>query len=64
MSMDDSLCNPTPEHAMLRKTVRDLVRTEVEAQAEAHDRSGTLNRELLRRLGDLGLLGVTVDRDR
>jgi isovaleryl-CoA dehydrogenase len=59
-SFDDSLCDPTEEHALLRQTVRELVRKEVEPQAEEHDRSGTLNVGLLRRLGELGLLGVTV----
>lgn len=59
-SFEESLCDPTEEHAMLRQTVRELARKEVEPQAEAHDRSGTLNVELLRRLGELGLLGVTI----
>src|SRR5690606_26977306 len=31
-----------------------------EPQAEAHDRSGTLNVDLLRKLGELGLLGITI----
>jgi isovaleryl-CoA dehydrogenase len=59
-SFEASLCDPTEEHAMLRQTVRELVRKEVEPQAEEHDRSGTLNVALLRRLGELGLLGVTI----
>jgi isovaleryl-CoA dehydrogenase len=40
--------------------VRDFTRDVVEPQAEEHDRSATLNIPLLRRLGELGLLGVTV----
>ncbi len=48
---------------MLRQTMRDFVRKEVEPQAEEHDRSGTLNKELLRKLGQLGLLGVTIPED-
>jgi isovaleryl-CoA dehydrogenase len=59
-SLDVRLYDPSEEHALLRQTVRDLARDVVEPQAMAHDESGTLNRELLRRLGDLGLLGVTV----
>ncbi len=62
-SFDDVMCNPTEEHGMLRQTVRELVRKEVEPQAEAHDQSGTLNVDLLRKLGDLGLLGITVPED-
>jgi isovaleryl-CoA dehydrogenase len=52
--------NPTEEHRMLRRMVRDLVRDEVEPQAEEHDRTAKLNIPLLRRAGELGLLGVTV----
>lgn len=59
-SLDDAICNPTDEHALLRQTVRDFTRKEIEPQAEQHDRSGTLNIGLMRKLGDLGLLGVTI----
>jgi isovaleryl-CoA dehydrogenase len=52
--------NPTEEHRMLRQMVKDLVREAVEPQAEEHDREGTLNVPLLRRCGELGLLGITV----
>src|SRR5262245_10341559 len=52
--------NPTEEHAMLRTMVRDFSRAEVEPQAEEHDRTGTLNVPLFRKLGELGLLGVTI----
>jgi isovaleryl-CoA dehydrogenase len=55
-----SLIDPTETHAMLRGTVRQLARGEVEAQAMAHDESGTLNRALLRKVGELGLLGITI----
>ncbi|WP_428263094.1 acyl-CoA dehydrogenase family protein [Haliangium sp.] len=60
---EDRLCNPTDEHAMVRQTMRDLVRREVEPQAEEHDLSGTLNLDLLRKLGELGLLGITVPEE-
>lgn len=52
--------NPTEEHRMLRQMVRDLARDVVEPQAEEHDKTATLNVELMRKLGELGLLGVTV----
>ncbi len=58
--MDDRLFNPTDEHRMLREMVRDFAAREVEPQAEEHDRAGTLNVPLLKRLGELGLLGITV----
>ncbi len=45
---------------MLRQSVREFTKKEVEPQAEAHDRSGVFNVALLRKAGDLGLLGVTI----
>jgi isovaleryl-CoA dehydrogenase len=57
---DFDLENPTEEHALLRKMIRDFTRDVVEPQAEEHDASGTLNVELLRKVGELGLLGVTI----
>ncbi|ACY17550.1 acyl-CoA dehydrogenase family protein [Haliangium ochraceum] len=62
-SFEDSLCNPSEEHAMLRQTVREFTRKEVEPQAEQHDRSATLNVGLLRELGKLGLLGITIPEE-
>ncbi len=62
-NLDPALFEPTEEHSMLRQTVRDFVRKEVEPQAMEHDQSGTLNAPLLRRLGELGLLGVTIPEE-
>jgi isovaleryl-CoA dehydrogenase len=59
-SIDSTLLTPSEEHAMLRQTVRELTRKEVEPQAEAYDQKASLNVELLRKLGALGLLGVTI----
>jgi isovaleryl-CoA dehydrogenase len=59
-STEFDLENPTEEHKLLREMVRDFTRDVIEPQAEEHDESGTLNVELLRRCGELGLLGVTV----
>lgn len=58
--MSEELVHPTPEHQMLREMVAGFVRDEVEPQAEAFDRKQELNRALFNRLGDLGLLGITV----
>jgi isovaleryl-CoA dehydrogenase len=60
MSLEVSLFEPTAEHEMLRRTVRRFVDAEIEPQAEEHDEDGTLNIELLRRCGELGLLGLTI----
>ena len=54
------LFNPTDEHRMLREMVRDFTADRIEPQAEHHDEVGTLNTELLRELGQLGLLGITI----
>jgi isovaleryl-CoA dehydrogenase len=54
------LWNPTPEHAALRGMVREFVAREVEPQAAEADRTETFNLPLFRRLGELGLLGITV----
>lgn len=56
----DDLFNPTEEHRMLRQTVADFAKREVEPQAAEHDEKGELNVALFRKLGELGLLGITV----
>lgn len=63
VSLDELLFHPTPEHAMLRETVRRFTETEVEPQAEEHDATGVLNQALLRRCGELGLLGLTIPEE-
>lgn len=57
------LFNPSEEHQMLRQMVRDFAQAEVEPQAEKFDREEKFNLELFRKLGDLGLLGVTVPEE-
>lgn len=54
------LFNPTEEHRLLRDMVRRFAAEEVEPQAEAFDAAAKLNVPLFRRLGELGLLGITV----
>ncbi|MBY0280272.1 acyl-CoA dehydrogenase family protein [Candidatus Binatia bacterium] len=44
----------------LEEIVARFVQDEVAPQADAHDRSATLNRALLARAGALGLLGITL----
>lgn len=57
---DFDLANPTSEHAMLRETVQAFVKSEVEPQAHEHDKKERFNLPLFRKLGELGLLGITV----
>jgi len=56
----DQLFNPTDEHRMLREMVADFTTNEVEPQAARHDELGVLNVELFGKLGELGLLGITI----
>jgi acyl-CoA dehydrogenase len=50
----------TPERLMLREQVQRFVAREVEPHAEAWERDGSVPRSLVRRLGELGWLGLTV----
>lgn len=57
---DFDLYNPTSEHGMLRETVKAFATSEVEPQAHEFDRKEQFNLPLFRKLGELGLLGITV----
>ncbi len=57
------LFNPTDEHRALREMVRAFAESEVDPQALEHDRSETFNLPLFRKLGELGLLGLTVSEE-
>jgi isovaleryl-CoA dehydrogenase len=48
------------EHDLLRHTVHQLAHSRVEPQASEHDEAGTFNVGLLRELGAMGLIGITV----
>ncbi|HSD88883.1 MAG TPA: acyl-CoA dehydrogenase family protein, partial [Kofleriaceae bacterium] len=51
------------EHELIRKTVRQFAETRVEPQAMEHDESGTFNTALLREMGGLGLIGITIPEE-
>lgn len=57
------LYNPTEEHRMLRETVADFVKKEIEPQAAEYDRKEEFNLPLFKKLGSLGLLGITAPTD-
>ena len=59
----DRLFNPTDEHQLLRQTMAEFARSEVDPQAAEFDERGVLNVALFRRLGELGVLGVTVGEE-
>ena len=48
----------TPEHEMLRRTVRGFVEKEVTPHVAAWEEAGRIPREFWRRMGQLGLLGL------
>jgi len=54
------LFNPTDDMRLLREMIRNFVKNEVEPQAHIHDREEKFNLTLLRKLKDLGVLGITV----
>ncbi len=53
------LYNPSDEHKMLRASVREFVVAEIEPQALEFDRKEQFNLPLFRKLGQLGLLGIS-----
>lgn len=63
MKHSSSLFTPSDEHAMLRQTVREFVKQEVEPQALEFDRKEMFNLPLFRKVGSLGLLGITVPEE-
>lgn len=48
-----------PEHQMVRDQIRRFLREEVLPHADAWEREGAVPRAILRRMGELGLLGLT-----
>ena len=57
------IANPSDEHQMLREMVRDFVKEHVEPQALEYDRDEKFNVDLLRSLGEMGLLGITASEE-
>jgi isovaleryl-CoA dehydrogenase len=60
---NDDLYNPTEVHQLLRESVAEFTAREVEPQAEEFDRREQLNIPLFRKLGELGVLGVTIPEE-
>ena len=55
------LFQPDDSHLLLRQTMTSFVEKEVEKQALQHDREEKFNLKLFKKMGELGLLGLTVD---
>ena len=59
----DAQANPyfTAEHEMLRDTIRRFIAERVLPHADAWEEAGFVPREILREMGELGLLGIRYD---
>jgi alkylation response protein AidB-like acyl-CoA dehydrogenase len=55
--------NPSPEHELLRSTVRAFAEAEIRPAAAALDDAEEFSVDLTRRMGDLGLFGVVVPEE-
>jgi alkylation response protein AidB-like acyl-CoA dehydrogenase len=53
----------SPEHALLRDTIRDFMLTEVAPVIDRHERERRFPIEIVRRLGELGWLGIPIPED-
>jgi alkylation response protein AidB-like acyl-CoA dehydrogenase len=53
----------SPEHALLRDTVRDFMTTEVAPVVDEHERERRFPVEIVRRLGEMGWLGIPIPED-
>ena len=51
----------TPEHTLLRDQVAKFIGREVEPCAQAWEEAGMVPREVLRKMGQAGLLGLMYD---
>ena len=53
----------SPEHELLRDTIRDFMTSEVAPVVEEHERERRFPIEIVRRLGELGWLGIPIPED-
>ncbi|MBF0276437.1 MAG: acyl-CoA dehydrogenase family protein [SAR324 cluster bacterium] len=53
----------TEEHQMLRETLRRFVEKEIVPYGETWEEEGVVPRELLKKMGNLGLLGLTFEEE-
>ena len=53
----------SPEHALLRRTVRDFMVNEVEPVIDEHERARRFPSDVVKRLGEMGWLGIPIPED-
>ena len=52
-----------PEHVLLRDTIRDFMTTEVAPQVEEHERERRFPTDIVKRIGEMGWLGIPIPED-
>ena len=52
-----------PEHVLLRDTIRDFMATEVAPQVDEHERDRRFPADIVRRIGELGWLGIPIPEE-
>ncbi|MFN2269725.1 MAG: acyl-CoA dehydrogenase family protein, partial [Anaerolineae bacterium] len=52
--------NLTEEHEMVARMVRDFAEKEVAPVIKDYDREHKVNRDAMRRMGELGILGICI----
>ncbi len=55
--------NPTNEHLVLRNMIKNFTVKEIEPQANKYNKLEEFNLPLFKKLGELGLLGITADSE-
>jgi butyryl-CoA dehydrogenase len=53
----------SPEHELLRRTIRDFAAREIEPQIEEHERDRRFPTDIVAMLGPMGLLGIPIAED-
>jgi alkylation response protein AidB-like acyl-CoA dehydrogenase len=53
----------SPEHALLRRTIRDFAAREIESQVDEHERERRFPTDIVAMLGPMGLLGIPIPED-
>jgi alkylation response protein AidB-like acyl-CoA dehydrogenase len=55
--------DPSPEHELLRRTIRDFAAREVEGVVEEHERERRFPTDIVAMLGPMGLLGIPIPEE-
>lgn len=61
MNSKNNLFNPTNEHIILRNVVRKFTLEEILPNAKKNNRNEVFDKKIFEKMGELGLLGITVD---